>query len=353
MNSLLHSRSIYVPLATVLAVGLFGYRRFVRWSIPRKTLRPSKKKRNENCKYITLSNGQNTFYRIYNEQNSQKFPFLILVHGFVGSSQYFLPLINALKENGRPCLAIDLYGRGHSDCPDIDYTPANITKQIEELVIMLNIPKPFDMLGYSMGGACVAYFCAANPTLIRSATFLAPMGLSRAVNSAIPRLLYGLNFISKVLFGNAYTYLGEYVINFILLRDYHTSSSISSGWHNTKSERYQSFFRNMKTRLETEKDRLSRSVCSLVMHMKSWENMECKYQLISDCPRKIPVLVLWGDRDKTLPIQTKRFKELVPHAKIEVYENHTHIFPIEYPEKVAQSMSKFFAESNLLISNAV
>ena len=52
-------------------------------------------------------------------------------------------------------------------------------KQIEELVIMLNIPKPFDMLGYSMGGACVAEFCAANPTLIRSATFLAPMGLSR------------------------------------------------------------------------------------------------------------------------------------------------------------------------------
>ena len=82
--------------------------------------------------------------------------------------------------------------------------------------------------------------------------------------------------------------------------------------------------------------------------MKSWENMECKYQLISDCPRKIPVLFFGGNRDKTLPIQTKRFKEkLVPHAKIEVYENHTHIFPIEYPEKVAQSMNKFFAEEQL------
>ena len=352
MSSLLHSKSIYVPLATV-AVALFGYRRFVRWGIPRKTLRPSKKQKNESCKYITLSNGQNTFYRIYNEQNSQKFPFLILVHGFVGSSEYFLPLINTLRENGRPCLAIDLYGRGHSDCPDIDYTPANMRKQIEELVIMLNIPKPFDMLGYSMGGACVAEFCAANPTLIRSATFLAPMGLSRTVNPAIPRLLYAFNFISKVLFGNAYMYLGEYVINFVLLRGYHTNSSIANGWHNTESGRYQSFFRNMKMRLETERDRLCRSTCSMVMHMKFWEDMECNYRMISDGPRKFPVLVIWGDQDKTLPIQTKRFKELLPHAKIEVYESHTHMFPIEYPEKVAQSMKNFFEESNLLISNAL
>lgn len=352
MSSILHSRSIYFPVAT-LAVALFGYRRFVSWGVPRKNLRPSKKERDENCKYIMLSNGRTTFYRIFNEQNSQKFPFLILVHGFVGSSHYFLPLINALKENGRPCLAIDLYGRGHSDCPDIDYTPANIRKQIEELVIMLNIPKPFDMLGYSMGGACVAEFCAANPKLIRSATFLAPMGLSKAVNPVIPRLLYGLNFISKVMFGNTYMHLGEYIINFVLLRNYQTKSNISNEWHNTGSERYQSFFRNMKARLEIEKDRLCRSVCSLVMHMKTWENMECKYRMISDGPRKIPVLVIWGDRDKTLPIQTKRFKELVPHAKIEIYENHTHMFAVEYAEKVAESMKNFFADSNLLISNAV
>ena len=79
-------------------------------------------------------------------------PTLLLVHGFVGSSEYFLPLINEIKKNGRPCIAIDLYGRGGSDCPDFSYSPENMRKQIEEFIIMLNVPTPFDILGYSIFG---------------------------------------------------------------------------------------------------------------------------------------------------------------------------------------------------------
>ena len=91
------------------------------------------------------------------------------------------------------------------------------------------------------------------PNVDSVCNILGSYGIVASSKLCDPAPLYGLNFISKVLFGNAYTYLGEYVINFILLRDYHTSSSISSGWHNTKSERYQSFFRNMKTQLRQRK----------------------------------------------------------------------------------------------------
>ena len=163
---------IYYPVAA-LTVGYLLYKRIMKVWQERVTLQPKYEDIDESaknhCKYITLTGGNKTFYRIFNEHNFQKMPVLILVHGFVGSSRYFLPLINEIKKDGRPCIALDLYGRGRSDCPDIDYNPKNIRKQIEEFVIMLNIPTPFDILGYSMGGAVIAEFTATNSDLVRSA----------------------------------------------------------------------------------------------------------------------------------------------------------------------------------------
>ena len=345
INHLKQNENIYYPIAT-LTVGYILYNRYQNWNIKRKTLKPKNYKadKKNNTEYITLRNGYKTFYRIFNKHNFNKMPTLLLVHGFVGSSEYFLPLINEIKKNGRPCIAIDLYGRGGSDCPDFEYSPENMRKQIEEFIIMLNVPTPFDILGYSMGGAVVAEFASQNLHLVRSAVFLCPMGLKPVTSSFIPPLLYLLNSLSKIVAGNYFDcYLGELVVDYVLMKGFRSKKGIANQWDDTSSKRYKDYEKHTLLRNKNEKHTLFRSVCSLVMHFNLWANMQKR--LIQLQGEKIPVLCLWGDKDTILPMETNQFQELIPHAKVQIYEGFTHMFPIEFAEKAAVSIQQFWDES--------
>ena len=181
--------------------------------------------------------------------------------------------------------------------------------------------------------------------------FLSPMGLSPVINSLIPYVLYTLNVVSKIIYGgNTSTYLGEHLVNYILVSGF--KNGVGSQWDNKSSKRYKDHSDNMKIRLKNEQHTLIRCACSLVMHFNVWAYMQTKLEQIGR-NKKIPVLCLWGDQDLTLPNETRQFKQLIPHAKVEVFKNHTHMFAVEYGEKVAQSIQKFWLESNLLVENVI
>merc|ERR1711918_50433 len=78
------------------------------------------------------------------------------------------------------------------------------------------------------------------------------------------------------------------------------------------------------------------------MHFNLWANMQKR--LIQLQGEKIPVLCLWGDKDTILPIETNQFQELIPHAKVQIYQGFTHMFPIEFAEKAAVSIQQFWDE---------
>ena len=134
----------------------------------------------------------------------------ILIHGLVGSSSYFLPLIQHLRQietarnescagipkerkevnarcdkGHRRVLALDLYGRGSSAITksyatdsegDVAHTVELFVGQVAELLYTLDIRQPVDIVGYSMGGAIAAAFASTFPAKARSLTVIAPAG---------------------------------------------------------------------------------------------------------------------------------------------------------------------------------
>lgn len=96
-------------------------------------------------------------YEIHQEQ--EKYPFLLMLHGFMGSSKSFDSLIPALKSFCNP-VTIDLLGHGNTEGSEMHYR-FSAKEQVADLskLIAEQLPFPVILLGYSMGGR-LALQCA-------------------------------------------------------------------------------------------------------------------------------------------------------------------------------------------------
>jgi 2-succinyl-6-hydroxy-2,4-cyclohexadiene-1-carboxylate synthase len=103
----------------------------------------------------------NTFY--YNEFGSRNFPTILFLHGFLGSSQDWLPVINRLSDEFY-CIAIDLPGHGRTgfDKP-IKFTGMDdVAFSIKSLLTKMEIKKT-NLIGYSLGGRLALFLLIKYP----------------------------------------------------------------------------------------------------------------------------------------------------------------------------------------------
>lgn len=104
-------------------------------------------------------------------------PVVVCVHGLTTPSfvwKGIAPLLGALEYR---VLIYDLYGRGYSDRPAGQQDSAFFLRQLNELLDRQGVTGDLTMFGYSMGGAIVTSFAAANPERIRQLVLLAPAGI--------------------------------------------------------------------------------------------------------------------------------------------------------------------------------
>jgi pimeloyl-ACP methyl ester carboxylesterase len=60
---------------------------------------------------------------------------------------------------------------------------------------------------------------------------------------------------------------------------------------------------------------------------------------------KVPALVVWGDKDKIVPVSTaKRYLAVLPNAKLEIIRNCGHCVDLEQPEALAGLVAPFIAD---------
>ena len=91
---------------------------------------------------------------------------LLLLHGFTGSSQNWLPLLPHLTQQ-RQVLAVDLLGHGRTPSPPraIRYGMEVVAADLLDLLDQLAIEQT-DILGYSMGGRLALFLAAQAPQRI-------------------------------------------------------------------------------------------------------------------------------------------------------------------------------------------
>ena len=81
-----------------------------------------------------------------------------------------------------------------------------------------------------------------------------------------------------------------------------------------------------------------RAFLNLLRNAETWETATKAYSNI-----RIPVLLLWGDRDWSRPDEREHDRQIVPGAKMATVEDGGHFLPLDRPDAVIEHLLAFQA----------
>lgn len=100
---------------------------------------------------------------------------LLLIHGNMSSSFFFLPLMEALADQFK-IYAVDLRGFGFSSYQNRFDDLKDLSEDLEQFVELLRL-KDLEILGWSTGGGIAMQFAADNPELVKRLILLDSVGI--------------------------------------------------------------------------------------------------------------------------------------------------------------------------------
>ena len=121
--------------------------------------------------FVLLTNGH-VHYQLLGPESG---PVVVLIHGFGVPSYTWEKNQPYLANRGFRVLSFDLYGRGYSARPEVEYDRSLFVGEIAELLAALDITGRVHLVGLSMGGAVAAAFAADHPERVQSLVLLAPL----------------------------------------------------------------------------------------------------------------------------------------------------------------------------------
>lgn len=98
---------------------------------------------------------------------------IVLLHGYLSSSQYFKHVRQKLEAN-HTVIALDLLGFGRSFKPRVDYTYEDHMTAIKSTLEHLGVKKPFILLGHSMGALIALRYATNNETSVKKLLLFNP-----------------------------------------------------------------------------------------------------------------------------------------------------------------------------------
>jgi pimeloyl-ACP methyl ester carboxylesterase len=269
--------------------------------------------------FIELNDGI-THYEIGGDKNGTA---IVLVHGF--SVPYFIfdPTFDFLCKCGFLVLRYDLFGRGFSDRPYINYDIQLFVRQLKDLLDALNIRK-VHLLGLSMGGPITAAFIDQYPEYTLSHVLIDPAG-ARALR------------LSRLLKVGSLPVLGELILGLVgtagMVRNI-ASDLFTAELVREFQERY---------KVQMQFKGFKRAILS-TMRSSMLDSFFDTYKSIGKL--RIPTLLLWGRQDATIPFEHSRdLLKALPHAQLAVIENCGHIPHYERPSEVHPILLEFLTRS--------
>jgi abhydrolase domain-containing protein 6 len=141
-------------------------------------------------------------------------PLIVLVHGYTGSKENWLPVMRKLAENHR-VIAVDLPGWGQSTPkPGADYGPVAQSRRLAAFLKAQEQPAAL-LVGHSMGGMISGLMAAQHPELVKRIVFMSSAGVRFTENEFARLVLNGgnpfavyetesfQNFLSTYVFADA------------------------------------------------------------------------------------------------------------------------------------------------------
>ena len=249
--------------------------------------------------FAELSNGF-TYYNIDNRFNENT---LVFIHGFSVPSYIWEKTYNSAKEKGFKVIKLDLYGRGFSDNPDLDYTDELFANQVIELLQELQITNA-TFLGLSNGGRVISKLADIKPNMVEKLVYVSASSFNNHENTAD-------KIVSK-------DEINEFIKN--------RYPTISSG--QLSDFKYPENYPLWDDKYE-ELLKFKGFARALISTLKNHKNLDLENKEISDSNKK--VYTIWGDSDSVVIYNDikEKLNKLMPNRFEYTVPNSGHLPHIE------------------------
>jgi pimeloyl-ACP methyl ester carboxylesterase len=253
-------------------------------------------------------------------------PPVVLIHGMLNSSRHWREVALALAEH-HTVIAPDLIGHGDSATPRGDYSLGAHASSIRDLLAVLGVERA-TIVGHSLGGGVAMQFFYQFPQRTERLVLISSGGLGHEVSpllrtASLPgfSLLVGLAAHPKLL--AALNGVGERMR--------------ASGWRNAV------YLQAIVRALRPLEQRGARK--AFLHTLRSV--IDVQGQRVGAADRlylleRMPTLIVWGDRDNTIPEAHGRAAQLAaPGSRFESIAGAAHFPHLEEPEALARILLDF------------
>ena len=249
-------------------------------------------------------------------------PCMLLLHGLLGTADAWGPATQRLAASST-VYAPDALGIGGSDrVPNLDVSLTATAGRLIELMNSKGIAQT-DIVGTSHGGSVALMLASLHPERVRSLVLHAPANPFSDV--ADPLIRFYRTALGRWFAGRLPTVPAS-VQALALGRMYGDASRIRSG----SLERYIASLR------------IPGTVSYLLRILDRWEMDMAALQAALPGVRRVPTLLLWGDRDRAVSLRSgERLLEYFDRASLLVIPGAGHLPHEEVPVAFAGAISSF------------
>lgn len=249
-------------------------------------------------------------------------PCILLLHGLLGTADAWGPATQRLAASST-VYAPDALGIGGSDrIPNLDVSLTATAGRLIELMDSKGIAQT-DIVGTSHGGSVALMLASLHPERVRSLVLHAPANPFSDV--ADPLIRFYRTALGRWFAGRLPTVPAS-VQALALGRMYGDASRIRSG----SLERYIASLR------------IPGTVSYLLRILDRWEMDMAALQAALPGVRRVPTLLLWGDRDRAVSLRSgERLLEYFDRASLLVIPGAGHLPHEEVPVAFAGAISSF------------
>jgi 2-hydroxy-6-oxonona-2,4-dienedioate hydrolase len=283
-----------------------------------------------NSHFITVDSVR-FHYRTWNDTLQKAKGKVVLIHGFIGSTFSWRENFDTLEKSGYKVFAIDLPGFGYSDRSlKVNQSQSNRARLLWDLLEQLDTGDSlkWNLIGHSMGGGTVEAMALMKPgrtnslTIVDGMVFLKNENVQGAFVTISRNKQYNKAF-SSLVEKNVFTYN---MIERLFKKNYGyvPDSSIVNGY---------------LTPLLIHGS--AESVLSVFSNSKEIIDLDIKEL------EKLPVLVVWGGKDRTISLSRgKRFVRNVPSAELKIIPGEKHDPMETNPEEFNKLLIMFLNKNN-------
>jgi pimeloyl-ACP methyl ester carboxylesterase len=253
-------------------------------------------------------------------------PELLLLHGLLGTASTWEPIIPRLAE-GSMVFAVDSLGIGESDrVPGID---ARLEAQADRMIEFMNESHigAADFLATSHGGAVALMLAAKHPHRVKTLSLHAPANpFSHLADPLINFYLSGLG----TWFAHRIATLPGSMQSLALGRMYGDPSQVRDG----SLAKYIGSLRVPGT------------VDYVLDMLRTWFEDMAGLEHALKHVRRIPALLLWGDRDRAVSLESAQtLRQCFEHVELELLPGTGHLPYEECPELLARLVNSFLTRT--------